>query len=353
MPTYYVDPTDGGSNAGTMVNPWQSIEHAINGTGGSPPTAGDTVLLKANGSTPDETPSATATFDQASGSQSGGFIKWIGVNSSWVNDGTRYIIDGSSLATGNPVAQMDQSVNRGYYWFENLDLRNATNESGWKSKTGSFSGNYVFVNVRFADNDFYGVYAYQANNYHFSRCVFDGNTLGGFHYPYAGVLIAEFCSFIDNGGSGSGAINIGNAMSCVYVHGCIFDANYYHVRGSTSSGSWVLTNNIFCRSTASGIYLPTSTGQRGLIARNRFAFNGTYDIECQSAMKDVIEDYNVFYDPGTASRLNIDAGPNSRDDTANETELGFTDHTSSSWNRDFNLTTSAILRSSGLVVPLS
>lgn len=97
MAIYYVDPTATGLNNGTtQANAWTSLQRAISGTDGTQPGAGDTVLCRAqDGVTPDEILTAQIDVNGLSGTI-GNYLKFIGVNSSWVNDGTKYVINGNS-----------------------------------------------------------------------------------------------------------------------------------------------------------------------------------------------------------------------------------------------------------------
>src|SRR3990167_8766585 len=90
MATYYVEPGIGADvNLGTSQgagNSWATLQKAADTA-----VAGDTCKLIGT-----ETLTAICDFDINSGSVASGLIKFIGVNSSDVNDGTMYVVDGNS-----------------------------------------------------------------------------------------------------------------------------------------------------------------------------------------------------------------------------------------------------------------
>jgi len=131
MTTYYVDPTATGSDDGSsQADAWTSLQRAIDGTGGTQPTAGDTVLLRHTGSPNDETPSAEIDFDGNGGDTTNGYVSYIGVNSSWEEDGTRYVIDGGSLGAGLSLAVGYDTVDR--IFIANVEFNNAK-DNAWEA----------------------------------------------------------------------------------------------------------------------------------------------------------------------------------------------------------------------------
>jgi hypothetical protein len=350
MTTYYVDPDDGGTNVGTEANPWQSLQDAISATGGSQITAGDTVkLISANtggsDSTVDETPSSTIDWDNASseGSAAGGYLDIIGVNSSGVEDGSRYVISGSSLGSGN-LLECASGID--YIRVKNVRFTGAPADNFDCNSSG---GNeyWIFDNCRFDTAGNYGFDLYQTSWCRFERCRFDNNTFDGISFgSYVGTMILEYCLFDDNTSRGC---ETANYTECCIAVGCIFVGNGNEALYLMSDTNYVL-NCVFASSSGDGIAIDATNANQTVIQGCRFAYNGAYGIDLSAAACDIIEDYNVFYSNTSGHRNNIAVGPNSLT-AASVAELGFTDHESATWNRDFNLTTDAILRSTAIELP--
>lgn len=85
MTTYYVDPLAAGSNDGTSwTNAWTSIQSAFDTA-----VVGDIVYCRGT-----QTVAARIDVDTNSGTNAGGFIKFVGCNASGTVDGTRFTIQG-------------------------------------------------------------------------------------------------------------------------------------------------------------------------------------------------------------------------------------------------------------------
>jgi hypothetical protein len=347
--TYYVDPTDGGSNVGTEANPWQSLKDAIDGTGGSQPAAGDLVIcISANtggaDTSVDETPSSKIDVNgSATGSQAGGYLTFRGVNSSGSDDGSRYHITGTGLGAGEDVLAIAVGIH--YVRFENFRLSYAPGDCATYNTSGG--GDYcIWDNCRFDHATTYGIELYKSSFGRYERCLFDNNSDDGAHYAtYAGTHIFEYCTFADNGDYGLLTSQYAEALIVV---GCVFVGNTDYALSLSGDTNYVL-NCVFASNSSSGISINDNANQV-VIRGCRFAYNGAYGIAADSAYADFIEDYNVFYDNDTAELNNVTQGPNSLV-ASDATELGFTDHESATWNRDFNLTTDAILRSTARGLP--
>jgi len=104
MTDYYVDATASGANDGSsQSDAWESVQEAIDSTNNAgKPAAGDRVLLRHTAS-PDEQPTAAIDVDGTTGTEKA-FIQWIGVNSSWVEDGTKYELDFQNASSPYLVA---------------------------------------------------------------------------------------------------------------------------------------------------------------------------------------------------------------------------------------------------------
>jgi len=112
MSTYYVDPTATGANDGTsQADAWTSFGSVIGNV-----SAGDVVYCRGT-----ETLSSTVTFSSVVGG-AGSFIRFIGVNSSWVDDGTKFVLDANSTSASCLVA----STGNVFFAIKNFEFKNAT-----------------------------------------------------------------------------------------------------------------------------------------------------------------------------------------------------------------------------------
>ena len=130
MAEYYVDPTATGDDTGaSKTNAWTTMQRCEDGTDGTQPAAGDTVLFRHSGAVgaADETIGVGGVeigWTGLSGNTTAGYIRYIGVNSAWENDGTQYVLDGDSAQVATGVMIFGTPA---YRWFENfLVTRSAT-----------------------------------------------------------------------------------------------------------------------------------------------------------------------------------------------------------------------------------
>lgn len=173
MTIYYADfdLTTGNNDGSNAANAWQTLQDALDGTNGTMPAAGDTILCKG---TDNITSSVTFNAGNA-GDSTSGTLNIIGVNSSWTNDGTQAKIDAGGNAT--------DCINLNgvdYLHIENLEAGNTDKASENNGVTYGGSSYYnVFINCYFHDcyDGFYG-YDYTRYN-HFFRCRFSNNARTG------------------------------------------------------------------------------------------------------------------------------------------------------------------------------
>ena len=103
MTEKYVDATASGANDGSsQANAWESAQEAIDDVSGGAIVAGDNVLCRHTAS-PDEQPTVVVDVDGSIGTSSN-FIRFTGVNSSWVEDGSRYELDFQNASSTNGLA---------------------------------------------------------------------------------------------------------------------------------------------------------------------------------------------------------------------------------------------------------
>ena len=215
MTDYYVDPDASGANDGSSwTDAWTTIQSAFDAA-----SAGDTVYC-AHGTGDDETPANTIDIDTNSGSIASGYIKFVGVNSSHTEDGTRYVIDGSSLASGNEILA---TTGEDYIWLENFELKGATGAGGHglAFNTANAVG-WMLLNTISHDNGGDGFRCtYTTASCLFFLCQAYDNTGDGWGGPYYDPMYA-LCRAHDNGGYGfeGGTYQAGRLMI-----GCIADSN--------------------------------------------------------------------------------------------------------------------------------
>lgn len=328
MATYYVDPDAGGDDDGTSeANAWTSLQRAIDGTDGTAPTAGDTVYLK-HGTGNDEAPSAAIDFDGNSGT-SASLINWIGVNSSWADDGTRYIIDGGSNA-GNQFNMASE-----YHFFKNIELNNSQDHTlqfeGYAAHPMIFQ-NCIFHN---AANEIID----PSNNYSramlFILCHFTSG--GGSSPAYYRAAEAKFlwCVFADNSGPG---LSVYHEKS-LNMYGCIVHNNGGIGIYCDYGGGQEIINCVIDGNSGDGIQVDEvggSTVAFDIIIGNRIT-NNTIGLDVDANAGFIWELYNFYLNNSTSATQGSPSGGTGSLSAGTE---GYND----SGNDDFNLTTSATLR---------
>jgi hypothetical protein len=262
-------------------------------------------------------------IDTNEGTVADGFIKFIGVNSSWVDDGTRCKLDGNAGAVAGCSYITQQSSN--IICFENIEVDDA-DLNGFDNVGGYYP---VFINCWAHDCDtygfdsaYYGIYkqCLSSNNgdYGFASsttakyfgCIAHNNTTG-----FYGGTIAVGCIAVENSIRG-----IGNITNCLF---CTIDENVDGIYFITGKNQLALFNRI------------TNQSDDGLIVASG---ESCYD------------DWNLFYnntggdyDDASGAGL-IEKGGNSK---INSTGDGYTDQA----GHDFNLTDSADYRREAITLP--
>ena len=111
MTTRYVDPAASGDNDGTSwTNAYETLQQAADNA-----VAGDVVYCRGT-----ETLAARVDFDTQTGTNAGGFIKFVGCNAEGNVDGTRFVLDGD----GGNYAGIYIVPGISTLWFENIRVTN-------------------------------------------------------------------------------------------------------------------------------------------------------------------------------------------------------------------------------------
>lgn len=346
MATYYVYPSAAGSDDGSSeANAWTSLQRAIDGTGGTQPAAGDTVLCRTGGGS-DETLSAQIDVDGNVGTSTTGWIKYIGVNSSWVNDGSQYTIDGNSA-----VAHcLDFNQASAYYHiFENFVFTDATAEAVAVDTSG---GSHVaFINCAFTSSQ-RGITCRRNIDGIFVRCLFANNTGNGV-YRGANACLFFACCFRDNGASG---FNSDYTDQTTFINCLFFDNAGWGVE--LPAGSKMI-NCVLDNNSSGGIYVlsadPASTVTTTIGNRiTNHSGAGDIGLNCNSVVH--LSGWNYFEDNDGDNIQNAtyyheitnDGSATNIEDQA-DTNEGYTSLTEGS--EDYNLASDATSREQEISIP--
>ena len=248
----YVDPDATGDGLGAdWDNAYTTLQAAIDDT--TNVIAGTTVYCRLSSSA-SETPSVAIDFDGNNGTR-GAYIRYIGCNSSGVNDGTQYVIDWSTSAVNGWVFGTSS-----YLHIENFKLVSSA-AGAVDGISGSFyycvlnnvwvdsfpdlgfSGTAPFcllVRCKATDNGDAGFYLTGDNQY--VACTATGNATYGF--VFADSQYAYGCIAHDNTTSG---FYVDGACSLI---NCVIDGNDGDGIISVDSGSFI----IGCRITNNGAF---------------------------------------------------------------------------------------------------
>lgn len=333
MAEYYVDPTATGNDDGTtQTDAWTSLQRAIDGTNGTQPVAGDSVRCRGT-----ETVSARTDSDGNSGDLTSGYIDYIGVNSSWVEDGTPYTLDADNNSIDVINLVSDQIRWRNFRFTNTSGSGNdAVNVSGY---AGCYDNEFIncdfdncddgfmtgpagsrrtsFYRCRFYDNRGYGIVnSGNINEFIFSWCSFYNNGSGGVfaENTYNVRYIARNCLFVNNTGNG---IKTGTEQS--FFFNCIFHGNSLNGVEAT-----FYTKFIGCRITDNAV---------GIDSDAVVSLFHTY-------MPDTGEDFaNTAKFTGLLDQLSL-AGVNTNNLSGTDTNAGYNGEATN----DFNLVSSASIR---------
>jgi len=150
-------------------------------------------------------------FPTLSGDTTDGWIKFVGVNSSWADDGTYAVLDGEDEA--DHCLHMESGVTNDMLWFENIRTTRAG--TGWYFR-GSANSNNIVMHCK-SDLCFYGTDFYRAAELTCLNFVCTGSTSDGMSEGIYGYdSIYAFCKSHNNGGVG-----IGGSSSRLAFYGCL------------------------------------------------------------------------------------------------------------------------------------
>ncbi len=194
-------------------------------------------------------------------------VKIIGVNSSWVDDGTRYKINGNS-AVVNCFA--NSVVNQILIEVYNLELYNATSAC---LAIGTTNAYWTWVNCIFRNSAGAGVSGATGSSLHiYYKCRFNNNATFGIQQTSttSGSFTLICCEFFSNA----------NGIRMTYLQGFLIFGCV--IRDNTSSGISMNTvgygmipiiNNVFDGNAYGVVNAVTGTFSRPILLGNRFTNN--------------------------------------------------------------------------------
>ncbi len=338
MTTRYVDNDASGADNGTSwTHAYQTIQQAIDNV-----AAGDIVYCR-HSSSSQETLGAALAWDGTSGDETSGMVQFIGCNSSGTNDGTRYVIDGSSQTYTNAADATD------FWHLENLEFKQM---SGPGFGGTNSPDRFVFINCSFNNNATYGVDCTQLQFGTFYRCTSYENGSDGLNKG-AGIELF-FCSFHSNTGYG---LNAGGTWGTTIMSGCLVydngDMGLYQI----SDGA-VIINSVIDGNATGGIKLHGASGDliTHLIGNRITNHNTASDIGVDASGSIIYRGWNYYQDNDSDNVQNAGLVLHIRDDGSNtdvedqgDTDEGYTDLTGGA--EDFNLTSSATSRRTAITIP--
>ena len=236
------------------------------------------------------------------GDTTDGHIKIIGVNDSWVNDGTQAVLDGNGDAVDCLVVS---DVDR--WWWENFTFQNATSHNVARAAGNNLY--WVFKNCKSTGAGGNGFYNYFFNSL-FDNCVISLNTGNGFEYTVTTTF--RNCNISGNGGWGYNTVAGGLHINCVFS-----DNDLGHINNASSA---LLVTGCVLDGSSAGDAINISTNDAEVrIWGNRITNNVGFGIDQGTANdQSVIEDWNVIFNNTAGARDDVAVGPNSDDAPADD-----------------------------------
>lgn len=271
----YVDPAATGANDGTSwTDAYTDFESAVAVTG-----AGDTIHCRG-------TQTLSSAIDgEVTGSSDAAYNNRayvIGYNSSGVEDGTQFVLDGNSSAT-NCMTNF-----RGYWVFRNIKFTGATGDG--LALTASCQST-TFFNCSFDGNGGSGFGDGSTKNDRnlFINCTFNNNTDEGLSGVYQSTVL--LCEAIGNGNDGFQGITTGRSAAYIFciAHNNTADGFQLYGYGDCVVGC-VTDGNANGVNIASGL---------GLLAFSRFTHNSSNGVNAGTSFDLFIGYFNAFYNNTT------------------------------------------------------
>jgi hypothetical protein len=340
MALHYVDPAAAGANNGTSwTDAWTNVQSAFDTA-----TAGDTVYCRGT-----QTTAAQIDVDTQTGTNAGGFIKFIGCNAAGTVDGTRFTIQGDG-ANACHLLYLAGAINM--IWLQNFALKNAHGAAS-SGLTGDATARYgwVFINVAAFGCGQYGMALSSAAAFVAIKCTVYLNGSHGMNNSGTGRWIC--CSFHDNVGNGADFSTTPTLIGCVcYDNADGFSSNFVGILmfgsvidGNTDDGLIVSASasNYYSVYLACRITNHTAGGSIGLDCNSEPVLTGWNYFENNTGAN-IQNDSLHYFIP------NLDGTTTNVEDQGNINQ-GYTDLTDGSEN--YNLRSDASLRRIPVTIPTS
>ena len=341
MSTYYVDPAASGSNNGSSwTNAWTSLQSAADTA-----VAGDTVYCRGT-----QTIAATIDFDTNSGTNTGGYIKFIGCNASGTVDGTKFGLtsDSGAFHAVTVAAAID------LFWIENFEIYNFDGSNGSGGAWGSWNAGRgcVFINCSFHSNE-YGVNAIGYGST-IIRCAFNNNTWNG--ASGSEFCFFLFCSFCNNTSSGF----YGQGTHCYFI-GCLFHGN----NNGIGLNQGVLFNCVIDGNTSKGIlsYAHTDFYNLRVFGCRITNHSGSGDIGIDAASELLLTGWNYLENNADANIQNASlhyavpseggSASSNIEDASSVTNAGYVDPTNHDFSTNYDATDPDNIRRTTITIPYS
>lgn len=340
MAEYYLDPTlsTGDNDGTTKPNAWRTLQRAVDGTGGTKPVGGDTVLCKC-ASGVQETLTTAVDITALYGTTSN-LVKFIAVNSSWVNDWVdRYTLDGNDASS----LCLSAGVNTDYTYWESFQLTQALTRGLTFTATSGAYGN-EFINCEFDNCGTDGIDGYRNGAGYYQHCVAHHNGDDGFTTVSGHML---FCVSYLNGEHGFNA----PYASAGLAYGCLAYLNTYSGFKSLSS-DLPMVHCVSHNNGRNGVFI---YNDGLLILGSRLTLNdeATYaGLDCSSERAHLFGNYFQGNASNIINILNNDllakiAGVDTNKYDQGDTDYGYNDSSTA----DFNLISAATLRRTEITLP--
>ena len=331
MTTRYVDPSASGDNDGTSwINAYETLQQGADNA-----VAGDIVYCRGT-----ETTAAVVDFDTNSGTNAGGFIKFIGCNAAGNVDGTRYIIDCNS-GHWNGITHTNTST----VWLENFAVYRSAHTG---IANGGDSYGWVFINCAAYNCGEYGWTGSWSLSSTLIRCLVYSNSWGGFA-SFGANTRWYFCCARDNSDVGFSSLATSQT-----VIGCIGHNN--------TNGNFSLTSGhcFQCVSDGTSIGITTTANtslSASFVLGSRITNNSTAGFNCNS--EPFVSGWCYFEDNADNHTndtihyvINEEGGTtaSNKEDQA-DTGEGYVDKGNHDFSTDYTDATDPTLRRTAITIP--